>query len=190
MDLQHLNFKIFAETYQDKNLGSYIPVFHRWIQEKSAPEILIDVADYQHVPAGPGILLVGHHAILSMDEGEMRLGFLYNRKTALEGSNSERLKSILKSALEYCLKLEGESELEGKLQFNAGEIQITINDRLLAPNTEATDQALRPEILSFLDNLYGSGQYTLSRHQDPRERYTLDVKANQKIRVADILKRL
>ena len=62
-----------------------IPVFHRWIREQAMPELLIDVADYSHVPAGPGVMVIGHEANYSVDNRENRLGLLYNRRAALEG---------------------------------------------------------------------------------------------------------
>jgi len=46
-----------------------IPVFHRWIQERSLDELMVDVADYTHVPDGPGVVLVCHDAIYSLDTG-------------------------------------------------------------------------------------------------------------------------
>ena len=62
VQLQHLNVKIFAQEPASIDLAGAIPVFHRWIQENVCEELLIDVADYRHVPAGPGVLLVGHEA--------------------------------------------------------------------------------------------------------------------------------
>jgi hypothetical protein len=36
------------------DLEAVIPVFHRWIQEQIFDELLLDVANYSHVPDGPG----------------------------------------------------------------------------------------------------------------------------------------
>ena len=41
---------------------------------------MIDVANYAHVPKGPGVALIGHGTDYFIDEGEGRLGLLYNRK--------------------------------------------------------------------------------------------------------------
>ena len=49
-------------------------VFHQWIRDSVCPEMLIDVADYRHVPAGPGVMLIGHEANYSLDNRENRLG--------------------------------------------------------------------------------------------------------------------
>ena len=49
--LQHVNVKFPSAGSID--LTQAIPVFHRWIQEQALPGLLIDVADYRHVPEGP-----------------------------------------------------------------------------------------------------------------------------------------
>ena len=81
MDLQHLNVKIFTSR-NAFDLAEAIPVFQRWIQDSVCEELLIDVADYRHVPGGPGVLLAAHEAHYSLDTG----GLLYNRKAVVEGS--------------------------------------------------------------------------------------------------------
>ena len=45
-------------------LADAVAVFHQWIRDGVCPEMLIDVADYRHVPAGPGVLLIGHRGEL------------------------------------------------------------------------------------------------------------------------------
>ena len=82
--VQHVNVKIFAREAAI-NLADATPVFHRWIQERVCEEVLIDVADYRHVPDGPGVLLIAHEANYSLDMAEGRLGLLYNRKAAVGG---------------------------------------------------------------------------------------------------------
>ena len=46
------------------------------------------------------------------------------------------------------------------LKFSGHELQLVVNDRLLAPNTDETWQAARPELAAFFDQLYGPGRYT------------------------------
>src|ERR1700733_4150601 len=89
--IQHINLKIFIEDAGAFELADAIPVFHQWIRDSVCPEMLIDVADYRHVSAGPGVLLIGHEANYSFDNREHRLGLLYNRKAALDGTFRERL---------------------------------------------------------------------------------------------------
>ncbi len=190
--VQHVNVKIFAEgpAVADLDLGGAIPVFHRWIQESVFEELLIDVADYRHVPAGPGVLLVGHEANYSLDLSFYRLGLLYNRKARRDGGPWDNLSQAFHAALAACLRLEDEPEFQGKLKFNAGDCEVILNDRLLAPNTEATWQALRPEFEEFFDGLYGGIGFTFERPGDPRERFRVGVKANGAVELRALLEEL
>ena len=56
-------------TTSGVELEEFIPVFHDWIQTQQLAELLIDVADYRHVPHGPGVVLVAHDAHYAMDLG-------------------------------------------------------------------------------------------------------------------------
>src|ERR1700726_1147805 len=145
MNLQHVNVKLLIEDFGDAGLERLIPVFHGWIQDRTRPELLLDIADYRHVPAGPGVVLIGHEANYSVDNTDNRMGVRYNRKAALDGSNQDRLKQATRAALTACQRLEAELRLGGKLRFNGQEIEIFINDRLLAPNCDATREAFDSE---------------------------------------------
>src|SRR5262245_9214078 len=177
MNLQQLNVKIMAAEPLGVDPEVLIPVFHKWIQTKATKEMLVDVADYLHVPAGPGVLLVGHEANMSLDHGDNRWGFLYGRKTVMNGGNLDRMKAVVSAALEHCLRLEDDPALKGKLKFRGNEIQLILNDRLLAPNSEAALKEWEPDLKAFLDRLFKNSKYSYQRHTDPRERLTLDVKA-------------
>jgi hypothetical protein len=174
--LQHVNVKLFADPQSRVNLTDAIPVFHRWIQARDLPEMLIDVADYSHVPGGPGVVLVGHEAIYGLDMGGNRLGLLYNRRTVLDGTPRERLQQAYEAALSASRRLEQEPEFEGKLSFSADEVEVVLNDRLLYPNSEETWQAVRGDVEAFFDGLYGAGKYSLSRATDPRDRFRVSGK--------------
>jgi hypothetical protein len=175
--VQHVNVKIFARE-ADIDLADAIPVFHRWIQEGLREEMLVDVADYRHVPDGPGVLLVAHEAIYSLDLAEGRLGLLYNRKGALDGDAQANLRQAFAAALSACRLLEEEEPFRGKLRFDPGDCEILINDRLIAPNTDESWQSFGPELERFFGALYGPGQFTLERRGEPRDRFRVAVKAN------------
>ena len=114
----------------------------------SRPEMLIDVADYRHVPRGPGVLLIGYEANYSLDYAKGRLGLLYSRKQA-GGSAQENLRQAYDSAVAACRLLENEPEFADKLAFDYNACEISINDRLLAPNTDATFATLKPDFERF-----------------------------------------
>jgi hypothetical protein len=172
--VQHVNIKIFASK-AGINLVDAIPVFHRWIQENALPELLIDVADYKHVPDGPGIMLIGHEADYSLDETDGRLGLLYNRKKTVPGNSQEALAQAHNSAIHACKLLENESVFKGNLVFNQGDIHVILNDRLLFPNTKETLERLIPEITRYFDGVFGKGSFTLKHVGEPRDRFIVSV---------------
>ena len=170
--MQHFRVKFFARpTPPDFDLSQAIPVFHRWIQQAALPETLIDVADYQHVSAGPGILLVSHDAYYGLDQTKHRLGLLYTRRTALEGSVADRIRQAIAAAAYACDLLEREPEFAGKLSFDRASFELSVNDRLMAPNDEASYLRLEPELRAAL----APRQVELTPVGDSRELLTVAV---------------
>src|ERR1700722_7223555 len=137
MQLQHVNVKLLVQSRGVASLEPLVPVFHGWIENQDArDELLIDVADYSHVPAGPGVVLIGHEGNYSVDNTGNRLGVRYNRKAAVDGSNQDRLAQAARAPLTACRRLAAEPRLSDKFQFNGRDIEIFVNDRLVAPNTD------------------------------------------------------
>ncbi|HWP59718.1 MAG TPA: hypothetical protein VNL14_17635 [Candidatus Acidoferrales bacterium] len=188
MDLQKINVKFFAADARGVRLEEFIGVFNSWIQASDGA--YYDIADYSHVPAGPGIVLVAHEANVSIDCGGNRMGLLYNRKQPLAGTNQDKLKAAFKAALEYCLKLEREPALGGKLKFLGNEALLIVNDRLLAPNSEETFRAVKPEMESFARALYRGAEFSFERDPDPRKRFNLSVRTPAATSVEALLESL
>ena len=186
MNIQHINVKFFIENPESVNLADYSAVFNTWIQRHALEELLIDVADYLHVHNGPGLIIIGHEADYSLDNRAGRLGLLYNRKGQLEGTTQDKLAQAVRAALTAAQLL----EKENGLKFNGGEVQVIINDRLLTPNKVETFAALEPELKGFFDKLYNDTEYTITNNADPRERFTVNVKAVTRFDVEMLLKAL
>jgi hypothetical protein len=133
-DAVKVDLKVLAATRSPLQLERAIPVFHRWIQERSLDELMVDVADYTHVPEGPGVVLVCHDAIYSLDQGGGALGLLYSRRRETHASLGpiatldDRLASVFRRALVACGKLERERDLAG-LTFPLDRFELAINDR-------------------------------------------------------------
>ena len=181
--------KFYASDPATLDLAVAIPIFHRWIQSNRVDGLLIDVADYRHVPDGPGVVLVGHDADYSLDQMEGPLGLLYNRKREAEGSNVYRLRRAMQSALTACRALEQEPELAAKdFRFDGGRLRFIINDRLLSSNGVV---AVRGDLDTVLRELYpGQSPRIETGTSDPRDRYTLDVDCGAEVDVATLLTRL
>jgi len=191
MDLHKIVVKFFATDASAVHLDEFIPVFHRWIQKHAVEGMLIDVADYGHLPQGPGVVLVAHEADYFMDTMEGPLGLLYNRKSPSGGRLSDRITAAFRAALGACVKLETEPEFQGRLKFRAGEALFIANDRLAAPNGEETFQALRPELSAAVARVYPTNVDLRREAADPRERLTVRLTAREPVAdVAALLARL
>ncbi len=188
MELQKLGVKFFVESPHAVPLTDFIEIFHGWIQATDG--IYHDVADYSHMQAGPGIVLVANDANLHIDETGGRRGLLYSRKAPLLGTNQEKLRTVFRLALENCRKLEEEPALRGKIRFTANEAAISLNDRLLGPNTEESFQELKSDVEPFAKQLFGDAEVSFERDEDPRQRLNVHLKTSAAVDLRKTLDRL
>jgi hypothetical protein len=176
MELQKISVKVFAAEPHNVPLTDFIDIFHGWIQASDG--IYHDVADYSHMQAGPGVVLVADDANLSIDETENRRGLLWSQKGRLAGSNQEKLRAVLRSALENCRRLEQEPALRGRLRFLPNEAVISVNDRLIASNTDECFLEIKPEIEPLGRTLFGNAKLTLERDLEARKRLNVHMKSS------------
>lgn len=177
--LQHVNVKFFLNNADALNLEDAINVFHSWIQQQSLDDLLIDVADYRHVPSGPGVILVGHNAHYALDHAEGRWGVLYNRKTAIEADAVAQIEKAIAVGLDVCRKLAAEQAFQGKIDVVTDSMQVVINDRLLGENSDQGFQNLVPHIKAALSKAFGEQDYQLEPVSDRRKRLTVNVRIPQ-----------
>lgn len=175
LDLSRFAIKLFASSAPADALVKTVPVFHRWIQKHQVPGILVDVADYGHLPQSPGVVLVGHEANLSLDATEGPLGLLYTRKTPLAGGPSARIRAALGILLDAAATLEIEPEFQGKLQFRTNELWFLSNDRLALPNSDEAFGLVRPVLEEVVRPSFGGKVDIVRDAADPRRRLTLRI---------------
>lgn len=191
MEFQHVNVKLLVANPEAVDLEMVVPVFHAWIQEQDLDELLVDVADYRHLSGGPGVVLIGHQANYSLDNTRHRLGVRYNRKATLDGTNLERYAQATRAALRACLKLSSDARLEGRLRFNGRKVELFINDRLLAPNNEATRAAAEPELRDFFRKLFASDDFDLDfENRDPRRLFSVTATSQREFTAEELLAHL
>lgn len=192
MNLQHVNVKLMLDDPASVDLEPLIPIFHSWISERVFEELLLDVADYRHVPSGPGVVLIGHQANYSVDNMGNRLGVRYNRKAALDGGPGDALRQAARAALTMCQRLQDEPRMGGKIHFNGREIEMFVNDRLVAPNSAETFEAARRDLETFSERLFGGDKYSLTYEsgRDPRDLFTISIKSSRPFAVEDLLRNL
>jgi hypothetical protein len=151
-------------------------VFHRWIRDSVLGELLIDVVDYSHVANGPEVVLLGHASDYMLDRQGGRLGLLYASKRE-PASDEGSFLPALRRALRACLLLEREQGPE-PLAFRSDELLIRINDRLIAPNTDETFRRFEPALKAALERLYTGGGFELRRVGEPRDLFSVAVRAS------------
>jgi hypothetical protein len=190
MDLHKFGIKFFAPDAAKFDILKLIPVYHRWIQQHSLDDLLIDVADYSHVPAGPGVMLIAHEGNYALDETGHERGVVYYSKHTLNGEFSERLALVARKALKAARLLSEDATLEGELKVSGNQLQFFANDRLVAPNTDAAFAELEPALRAFLNRLYAGAPYTLVRERDPKERLSVRVQTDTPVSVQMLLDRL
>lgn len=161
-DITRISAKLYADNPEVIDLDSYIPLFHGWIQRRILDGVPIDVADYAHVPDGPGVMLISHEADRSLDLGEGRPGAVYARKRDGSGTLAERVAASITAADKVADDIEAD-ELASGVRFGRDEILIQVMDRLGAPNDDAGFELLRPAVEEALTQVRVGRPATLGR---------------------------
>jgi len=175
-EIVRIGAKLYAANPEVIDLGAYVPLFHGWIQRRILDGVPIDVADYAHVPDGPGVMLIGDEADRSIDLGEGRPGVLYQRKRHGSGSLEERFAASILAADGVADEIEADPASAG-VRFDRDEILLKVTDRRLAPNEDATLDALRPAIEAALASVRPGRAAEISRvPEDPRGPFIVRVR--------------
>jgi hypothetical protein len=134
------------------------------------------VADYAHVPQGPGVILVCHQVSFALDASDGRLGLAAQRRRPGENGAVDVLATTIRQALEAAQRLEREPSLAGRLRFDPSAVRVEVNDRLWAPNTAEAYAALAPLVQRAAARaLPGTSPAVARLANDPRERLALEV---------------
>jgi hypothetical protein len=182
-------FKLQVKLFTDgprPELEKFIPVFHDWIKHHRLPELLIDVANYAHVPKGPGVALIGNDSDYFIDDTDGRPGLLHSRKREAPPAEA-RLGDAFRRALNAAALME--KSLEGQVRFRTDELLFRINDRLLAPATEATFAELRPELDAYCGKLFAGAGHKLSLAGGPKQLFSVKITSDAKVDLATLLSR-
>ena len=177
MSIQHaerVQVKLYASGHEALKVQDLIPVFHEWIREdrlSALSEFVIDVADYSHVPNGPGVVLIGHASDYYYDQSQGRPGLMYSRKRDHEGDLGARLKDALHRTAFACQRLQKDTPLS----FSATELLIKVPDRLHVKNNDKGYSAFIDHVGETLKSTVGDFEAT--REGDPRAPLTVRISA-------------
>lgn len=150
-----------------------LDVFGRWRLEPD--QEIIDLADYAHVPEGPGCILVSHRGHFGVDFEEGRAGLFLSTRKGLSGAPADRVAAALRTLLETSRRLLADSATPRDIRPDLSSLVITFNDRLQAPNTDASDAIWRPAVEATIRRLHGEAKATIERAAAPGSRLSYRV---------------
>ena len=163
---ERLQLKMYLEPSEHFELEALIPVFHRFIRDQVIKELMIDVVDYSHVPAGPGVVLIGHAADYYVGELDGKMGLVYSRKRAAPAPEL-RLEDALRRLTNFARLLEQDSTV--KLRFRTSELSLRLTDRLHAPPTDdAAFASAKAEVEAVFGRAYGGAMVSVERLAEPK----------------------
>ena len=173
MSPQRLAIKLLAtRPLAREELAPFIGVFHRFIQEAAVPGLLIDVADYAHVPDGPGVILIGHEVDYGIDLAGGHTGLLTTRKRAGDVGLAALFRDALAKALATARAIEADETVS--LRFAVDSLEISFPERLAAPNTAAAFDLTCKELLPVARAVFGdAARFENAAESDPRRMLTL-----------------
>jgi hypothetical protein len=187
---RRFSVKLFVTDPPYIELSKFVPIFQRWIQRQWVEGMLIDVAAYEHVFEGPGILLIGDEGDYSLDMRDGRPGLMYTRKRQIDGTLPDALRVATRLVLVAAQKLTTEPTIKG-IVFDSSELQVTLLDRLNTPNSPETFELVKAEIEQLTGVLYGGSGATLQLAcADPREPLSVTIKAPGQFDPAALIDRL
>ncbi|MEM8603174.1 MAG: hypothetical protein AAGF24_05010 [Cyanobacteria bacterium P01_H01_bin.121] len=177
MDLNRFCVKFLVRPGSEVDEANLIPIFQDWIRLRRLNGTLLDVADYRHVPDGPGVMLVTHEINYAMEHVDGQFGLSAQRKLGEGTTHRDRIVDLVQAAAAFGSLLEADGRLNGQLTFDGSEFLYIANDRLNAPNTTAAFEALQPDLAAAAALLYGEDQAKVTQVEtDPRDRLTVAVK--------------
>lgn len=162
----------FAASDAPADLAPTIEMFHRFIQRGLVEGLILDVADYRHVPDGPGVLLVGH----DVDYGVTESAFTTVRKRHAHDDAATQLRDVLRLGLGTLDAIADDGQVGAS--FDRSRLTVTAFDRRLGAPAEAAE-ALHAELAPVIAELYGA-EATVDTvvADDPRQAPRLEVSAD------------
>jgi hypothetical protein len=143
----------------------FVPVFHGWIREQTVEGALIDVARYAHVHHGPGVMLVGHEGDYSIDMAGGRPALRYTLNRDNEGTPTELVARALRRLMQAA-----EAVGETGKSVDTADVTVRVYDRLRAPNSHGSRQALGEPIEAAVREVLGATAIEAEPlSHDPRE---------------------
>jgi len=188
-DLQRIELKMLVDGPDQPNLDSLLSVFDRWRKQDNAPSEWIDLADYAHMPKGPGVLMAGKRENFGVNLIDPGPGIFFTGKKDYSGSTADRFVEAFRRCLTLAGALLAETEYPAAHSPRTGDWLVVVNDRLDFPNTAETDGEIRPGLEAALGRVFGEGTFTLTRDEDPSHRLGYRVQAASALSLGELASR-
>ena len=179
------NISFPVKTLGEVSVTEVINLFHKWIKDQEPSQLLLDVADYSHVPDGPGIMLVGFHEIIAFKMNAEKPSFVVTQKSVLEGEASAVLLKTLTNGCFYANEFA--KAFGDKLELDAENFEVGLNDRLL--DSAESLKNLEGSINELNKSIDLGWESSLDSEANPKNLPYLKVKA-AKVRSLEELKSL
>lgn len=183
MDIQNIAIKFYASSGQDIDQSVFIPIFQDWIKTQALGEVMIDIADYTHVPNGPGMMLICHETNYGMDTAEAgRLGLLAQRKQPQNGDHQDRILGVIRGCLRFLSLLQQDPRTPQALKFDLGAFDYIANDRLRLTNSEESLAAIYDDLAAAAGKLYPGKNISIERRPNhPKARLAVRVSSGAEL---------
>lgn len=171
---QKVQIKLFCQPNAAPDDEPFMGVFQRWIRDGVfGDELLIDAADYAHVPDGPGTVLIGQRFDFFYDHGDGKPGMLVSFKRGEVSNVQEALSAALEKALRACSLLEEESAFATKPAFARDQVWLRFPDRLRVQNEDAWAERLAPAAMAALEKTFGEAGWSWTRVSKEKQPLTM-----------------
>ena len=185
MELQKFGIKLFIKDINNYSSKNFIPVFHNWIQDKVIDDhLLIDVADYSHMPDGPGIMLVAHEGHFSLDQENYQPSIMYMRKTTLDGTFTDRFNYVLSIVIDAANRLNNNS-INQNICFVKNSFRFISNDRLYAKNNIVNQNLYKEEMQKALNIKFPNSKVDYKDISFVNERLAFTVEFSDEINILE-----
>ena len=154
INLQKVGIKVPLEG--DANGDDIMKSLSSWIRDDRLDGTLIDVADYSHMKNGPGIVLVAHEFILSIDEQDGYIGLRVAHRLNSDKKLNVRLMECIETLRQGAQNLSSDLQME----LDGTKVELFASDRL-----NGNDQA-GLSLQNALEEATGAKGTTIDENRD------------------------
>lgn len=147
--MKPLKLTVSMTAELESGLEDAAGVFHRFIQRRLVEGFLLDVADYRHVPNGPGMMLVGVDVDYNLTASSLSVTL---KRSGLD------IADAFKTATRYLLGAAEQIGVDGAipLHLKSDTLNVTVADRQLGAASEI-QAAVIEELEPVAAELFGAG---------------------------------